>query len=150
MKQAYALASERAGQKANKSKQTKVLCSALSPGDHVLVKNLGESGGLGNLRAYREDQVHIVTKRLNDDSPVHEVLPESGPKKRRILHHNLLLPCQSLPIDTTPAELRKNQDALHRGPITRSKQQSLPIQPDRYSQKNLIIQVVMKKMNLCQ
>ena len=106
MEEAYALASERVGQKANESKRhydIKVRCRILSPDDRVLVRNLGARGGLGKLGAYWEDQVHIVTKHLNDDSSVYEVVSESGPKKHRILHRNLLLPSQSLPIDTTPA-----------------------------------------------
>ena len=43
MEKAYALASERVGQKANKSKHhydLKVCCSILSSGDSVLVRNL--------------------------------------------------------------------------------------------------------------
>ena len=126
MDEAYALASEGVDQKANKSKyhyDIKVYCSILSPGDCVLVMNLGKRGGWGKLRAYWEDQVHIVTKCLNDDSPVYEVVSESGPKKRRILHRNLLLRCQSLPIYTTLAVLKKTKCTSSR-PITRSKQQS--------------------------
>ena len=133
VEEAYALASERVGQKVNKSKDhydIKVLCSILSPGDHVLVRNLDKRGGPGKLRAYWEDQVHIVTKHLNDDSPVYELVSESGPKKRRMLHCNLLLPCQSLPIDTTPVELRKKPKCTSAQPITRSQQQSVTVQSE--------------------
>ena len=45
MEEVYALASERVGQKASKSKHhydIKVRSPILSPGDHVLVRNLGE------------------------------------------------------------------------------------------------------------
>ena len=59
MEEAYALASERVGQKANESKRhydIKVCCPILSPGDRVLVRNLGEKGGPGKLRAYWEDK----------------------------------------------------------------------------------------------
>ena len=48
----------------------------------MLVRNLGERGGPGKLRAYWKDQVHIVTKCLKDDSPVYEVISESSPKRR--------------------------------------------------------------------
>ena len=67
---------------------------------------------------------------MNDDSPVYDVVSESGPKKRRILHRNLVLPCQSLPIDTTPAELRKKAKCTSSQPITGSKQQNLLVQPE--------------------
>ena len=150
MEEAYALASERVGQKAKESKRhydIKVHCPILSPGDCVLVRNLGERGGLGKLRAYWDDQVHIVTKHLNDDNPVYEVVSESGPKKCWILHRNLLLPCQSLPIDTTPAELRK-KIKVHfiTTPLLEANNKTY-----WYSQRKLNIQAVMKKMNLlCQ
>ena len=55
MEEVYALASERASQKANESKHhydMKVRCPILSPGDRVLALNLGERGELGKLRAY--------------------------------------------------------------------------------------------------
>ena len=41
-----------------------------------------------------------------------------------------LLPCQSLPIDTTPAELRNKPKCTSSRPITRSKQQNLQVQPE--------------------
>ena len=35
----------------------------------------------GNSEPTRKTKVYIVTKHLNDDSPVYEVVSESGPKK---------------------------------------------------------------------
>ena len=92
------------------------------------------------------DLEHHVTKAcrcLKQNSPVYEVVSKFGPKKRRILHRNyLLLPCQSLPIDTTPAELRKNQRTPHCDPLREVNNISC-----WYSQKNQIIQAVVKKMD---
>ena len=43
--------------------------------------------------------MHVVISRKGEDSPVYEVKPETGPGRARILHRNLLLPCNHLPVD---------------------------------------------------
>ena len=68
----------------------------MQPGDRVLVRNLSERGGAGKPRSHR---IHVVVSRKGEDSPVYEVKPETGPGGTRILHRNLLLPCNHLPVD---------------------------------------------------
>ena len=41
----------------------------------------------------------MVISRKDEDCPVYEVKPETGPGGTRILHRNLLLPCNHLPVD---------------------------------------------------
>ena len=73
--------------------------STLKPGDRVLVRNLSELGGPSKLRSFWEQQIHIVVKQ-NGDLLLYEVRPEGQAGKPRVLHRNLLLPCDFLPSDS--------------------------------------------------
>ena len=46
----------------------------------------------------RPNTLHCPTKV--PDSPVYEVKPETGTGPKRVVHRNLLLPCDSLPVDS--------------------------------------------------
>ena len=63
-----------------------------------MVKNVGEGGGPRKMRSYWKDQVYVIVGRKIADSPVYEVRPENGSGRARILHRNLILPCDSLPV----------------------------------------------------
>ena len=51
------------------------------------------------MRSNWEDQVHVVVSHKGDDSPVYEVKPEVDSGGNRILHRDLLLPCNYLAIN---------------------------------------------------
>ena len=119
MREAYDIASKRATESQSKSKMRYdqgIHHTVLEPGDRVLVRNLRERGGPGKLRSHWESKIHYVVKRLSDDSPVYQVLPE-GTKDiaPRTLHRNLLLPCDDLPVEA-PALPKKKRSvrANHR------------------------------------
>ena len=110
MEKAYRIASKAAQTRTAQGKQQydkKVRSSVLEPGDRVLVKNLTPCGGPGKLRSYWEQQVYKVISRMGADSPVYKVEPEGKKGKARILHRNLLLPCNDLPIVDDQADQKK-------------------------------------------
>lgn len=115
MKEAYDIAS-RTIQKTTARGKTyydrKRQSSILTAGDRVLVRNLSERGGPGKLRSYWEDQVHVVVSQKGEDSPVYEVKPERGTGRCRILHRNMLMPCNALPLDE-PAPVPPQKQKPH-------------------------------------
>ena len=122
MEEAYRIASKAAQTRAAQGKQQydkKVRSSVLKPGDRVLVKNLTPCGGPGKLRSYWEQQVYKVISRMGADSP------ESKKGKARVLHHNLLLPCNDLPIVDDPVDQKKMKPTLASG------KRSIPFKHDQ-------------------
>lgn len=78
----------------------KVRSSEWGPGYCILVRNLTPRGGAGKLCSHREEIIHKVNRWIKKDALVYEVVPQQG--KRRdsmILHCNLLLPYQHLPLE---------------------------------------------------
>nr|XP_054768291.1 uncharacterized protein LOC129275837 [Lytechinus pictus] len=99
MREAYDLAKHTSQAKAEVTKKTRdkgLHPLPLEQGDRVLVRNMVPQQGPSKLRSYWEKQVHIVKRRLSPDIPVYEVCPEIGQGRVRVLHRNMLLPCDYL------------------------------------------------------
>ena len=116
MKEAYAKASNLASKNASRGKKQydkKVRSTVLQPGERVLVRNLTPRVGLGKLRSFWKDEVHVVLSRKGTDGRVYDVQSESK-KKPRTLHRNMLLPCDYLSTElaVTAPRQRRDQDRL--------------------------------------
>ena len=63
-----------------------------------------ERGAPGKLRSHWEETIHVIAERLGGDSPVHRLKPENGRGRARVLHRNLLLPCDELELGSSVVE----------------------------------------------
>jgi hypothetical protein len=119
MEEAYRLARDNIRKASSKAKdhydKRIPSSSVLESGDRVLVRNLSERGGPGKLRSFWEDKIYMVVRRVADDSPMYEVRPEHGEGRGRVLHRNLLLPCDFLILeqqDVMPEPIRAERQQI--------------------------------------
>ena len=132
MENAYKLASKKSQESGARAKEyfdRKLCSSVLQPNDRVLVRNLSERGGPGKLRAHWEDQIHHIVRQRGPDSPVYEVKPETGTDPTCVLHRNLLLPCDSLPLDS---------DLPKKVPIPKQESKQVPSRRQRQFKRQLL------------
>ena len=102
---AYNIASEEARKAAKKHKRyydQKVRHVQLVPGDRVLIRKVGLKGKQ-KLADIWDREPYIVKCQPVADIPVYEVQLENSRKKSKLLHRNMLLPFNGLPV---PRELR--------------------------------------------
>ena len=95
MKEAYQFAFQHSNERKARDvirRNTKRPClTTLEPGKRVLILNLLERGGTGNMKSY------IILSSIGNDPVVYEVRPEHNPKaKLRTVHSNMLMHCDNL------------------------------------------------------
>ena len=121
MEEAYMIANRRsfsAGERNKSRYDLKAKSIDLHPNDRVLVRNLSERGGPGKLRSYWEQDIYRVIRRRDALSPVYEIKRENGTGPVRVLHRNLLLQCNELPVDMNaalqqPIPARRKRNTYH-------------------------------------
>lgn len=114
MKEAYNVAlrkTQQSNARGAKHYNRRLNFSELQAGDRVLVRNLTPRGGPGKLRSYWEDAVHVVVNRRGD-GPVYEVQREDQEGRARVLHRNLLLPCDFIQ-EANQANQRQQRPRRH-------------------------------------
>ena len=118
MEEAYVLAQRQSSASAVRNKRyydKKARYVDIQPHDRVLVRNLSERGGPGKLRTFWEKEVYVVVRCKDPLSPVYKVRRETGKGHSQVLHRNLPLPCNDLPIeDPAPAQKSHKNACQHR------------------------------------
>lgn len=130
MREAYEISREnmeKAGGRNKKYYDKKLRSTTLYPGDRILVRNLTPRGGTGKLCNHWEETIHTVVRQVKENLPIYEVKPELGKGRSRILHRNLLLSCDHLPM-----EGQSNKDANLEKRLTKDyKKRSDIVETDR-------------------
>ena len=69
----------------------------LSPGDRILVRNVGLKGKCKLADRWSKD-IFVVVSQPNPDLPIFQVRKEHGDEETKLLHRNMLLPFLGLPV----------------------------------------------------
>ena len=77
-------------------------------GDKVLMQNCRKKGGTGKLKSYWEHSIFEVVEKRGD-APVYKIRNVHKKKDERVVHRNLLMLCNELPVDVfkEPSEVKK-------------------------------------------
>ena len=98
--------SEAAATDRKKRYDRRVRGATVEVGDRVLVKNV-RFRGKHNLANKFDEKIHVVVDQSDPNIPVYVVENDAGRKNRRVLHRNLLLPVNFLPLETIPKPTRR-------------------------------------------
>ena len=96
-------------------------------GDLVLMKYKREKGGTGKLQSYWEEAiVKVIEKKEN--LPVYKIKNINKVKDIRVIHKNLLMKCEELPLDTFEKKLDRNKGRCRLKVVREQKMSSTTVQ----------------------
>ena len=72
-------------------------------GDKVLVRNVREKGGKTKLKSYWEENIFVVVEK-REGLPVYKIKNIKNSRDTRVVHRNLLLRCEELPVNVFDEE----------------------------------------------
>ena len=123
---------KKSGENRKKWYDVKVQGASLQPGDQVLVRKIGLKGKQKLADRWEED-VFVVTSQPNTSVPVFKVHQLHGQGRSRTLHHNMLLPVNSVP--SMPSAERQSTPPTPRvtHSKTRAKEQAQLVKDSRLS-----------------
>ena len=111
MEDAYEIANRHITKAAGYNKKhydKKARAVELKVGDKVLVKNVRERGGTGKLKSFWEESIFMVVEK-NENLPVYKIRNVKKKNDVRVIHRNLLLKCDDLPLNVFDAEVKSKE-----------------------------------------
>ena len=99
---------KRAAEKQKKYYDKRVRYIKLEPGDRVLIRNVGLRGKQ-KLADIWDKHPYLVKSQPVQGIPVYEVQQENSRAKSKLLHRNMLLPFNGLPVPTAPKPPKATQ-----------------------------------------
>ena len=106
MQEAYYLVKKYSSEAKDKSEQRwrkRCIANKLKVGDRVLVRNKREQGGPGKIRSYWEQKIYQVIEEVSENT----VYRVKAGKEVRVLHRNLLLPCNDMEELNEPEQAKR-------------------------------------------
>lgn len=114
MQEAFKLASVQMKKTSDYNKQyydQKTKGTEIMLGDHILIKNVREKGGTGKLRTYWEPNIFRV-ENIDENLPVFTVTNLRKKSDRRVIHRNLIMRCNELPLELFEEEKAKGKQTV--------------------------------------
>ena len=116
MQEAFKIANEHINKSTAYNKKhydKKVKENEIVVGDRVLIRNVRDKGGTGKLKSYWEPNIFEVLKR-DENLPVYSLQNMNNKRDRRVLHRNLLMKSNDIPLELFEKEEVKKTNVTNK------------------------------------